>query len=183
MKLFEMKDWKLKVEEQTWALAPFKKLLEKDKSKDKERAVKEIAFVWYYCDIKSDYQYLINLEERFQEIKKDLKLPSAWKITKDIKAAIDFYNERSTTVSSKILKDSLHIANKLSSQMKKLVDDDENPLNGATITKLIAGLKQMPDVIKSLQETEKAVLREIQDNKKTIGSQQKGFFEDGFDDL
>lgn len=175
-----MKDWKLTVAEQTWALAPFRKLLEKDKTKDKERAVKELSFIWFFCDIKSDYQYIIDKKSREKEIKKDLNLPSAWKITKDIQTAIDFYNERSTTVSSKILKDSLHIANKLSTKMRDMVDDEDNEMNGTTITKLIGGLKQMPEVIKSLQETEKAVLKEIEQKKDKVGSQQKGFFEDGF---
>lgn len=181
MKLFEMKDWKLTVEEHTWALSPFKKLLDKDKDKDKSRANKEIAFVWFYCDIKSDYQYITNSEERAAEIKKDLKLPTAWKITEDIQTAIDFYIERSTTVSSQILKDSFYVANKLSKKMRELVDDEDAIINGSTIKNLIDGLNKMPAVVKALQETEKAVLKEIDQKKKNVGSQKKGLFEDGFE--
>lgn len=181
MKIFEMKDWKLTVDEQTWALGPFRKLLEKDKSKDKERAIKEIAFIWFFCDIKSNYMYITDLESREKELKKDLRLPSAWKITEDIQEAIDFYNEKSVTITSQILKDSYYTANKLSTKMKEIVDDEEAILDSGNISKLMMALKQMPDVIKSLQETEKAVLKEIAQKKQNVGSQKKGLFEDGFE--
>lgn len=178
MNLFQMENWNLTISEQTWGLVPFKKLLDKDKSPEKERAIKEVTFVWFYCDIKSDYQYILNPEERAKEIKKDLKLPSAWKITKDVQAAIDFYRERSTTTSSKIFEDSMYIANTLSSKLRKIVDDEDT--NPNTYIKLIDGLKKMPELIKTIKQAEKEVLKEISENKKNIGSQQKGMFEEGF---
>jgi hypothetical protein len=181
MKLFEMKNWKLTVQEQTWALGPFKKLLDKDNTQEKERATKEIAFIWFFCDTRSDYQYITDLEIREKELKKDLRLPSAWKITSDIQDAIDFYNERTQTISSQILKDSYYTANQLSKKMKELVENDDTVLNGATISKLIDGLNKMPTVIKALQETEKAVLKELEQKKQNVGSQKKGIFEDGFE--
>lgn len=179
MRLFTMKDWELTLDEKVWALVPFKRLLDKDKSKGKEKAHKEMLFIWYYCDIKSDYDDIIDLNERYSEIKRDLKMPSAWKITKDVQEAIDFYKKRSSTVSSKILDDSMYIANKLSSRMKQLVDDDESELSGTSIKNLLEGLKKMPEVVMSLQQTEKAVLKELEQKKGNIGKQNKGLFEEG----
>ena len=72
----------------------------------------------------------------------------------------------------------MYIANTLSSKLRKIVDDEDT--NPNTYIKLIDGLKKMPELIKTIKQAEKEVLKEISENKKNIGSQQKGMFEEGF---
>ena len=73
MKLFKMKeDWTLHIEEEVWSLLPFKKILKKDKTRSKELALKEMAFIYFYTDIKSDYLIITNDKIREEEIKKDI---------------------------------------------------------------------------------------------------------------
>lgn len=179
MKLFELtSDYNVVLSEEAYLLLPFKDIIDSDKSKTKETSIKELGFIWFYTDIKSDYNYILNDKEKENEIKKDLKLPSTWKRTKLIDTAIEFYRERSKTVSSSILANSLFIANTVSDKMKTLVENDT--LSIAEIDKVASGLSKMPTIVASLQKLENTVLKEMSEKSDKVGSQDKGMFEDGF---
>ena len=98
MNLFELKDWKLQVADAAWGLEPFKKILDRDKSKDKGTALKEMLFIYYFSDLQSDYVSIANEEERVDKIKKDILLPDSWGTDPVLFVAIDFYKEMSITV-------------------------------------------------------------------------------------
>lgn len=179
MRLFSLdKDYNIVWEPQALLLAPFAKLLKRDKTKGKIRANNELAFVWFYSDIKSDYQIHTDTEKRTKQIIADMPgLTEKWSPDSLVMAAIDFYEKRSTSVTAVILKDSMYVANKLSSKMRAAVDVED--LDIGDITKLLEGVRKMPDVIKALQAAEKAVLKEIQAGQNKIGSKEKSLFEDG----
>lgn len=179
MKLFELTaDYNVVLSEEAYLLEPFKKIIQNDKSKDKTIAIKELGFVWFFTDIKSDYNYILSEKEKEAEIIKDLKLPKDWKKTKLVTDAIEFYKERSKTVSSSILANSLFIANTVSDKMKTLVSADG--LTIKEIDQVASGLSKMPGIVKSLQQLEQTVLKEIAEQSDKVGSQDKGLFEDGF---
>ena len=110
MKIFEMKDYNLQVDETAWGLSPFKAILKRDKNRNKELAFKEMLFIYFYVDIKSDYMYITDNSVRLQEIKKDIKLPDDWKIDSVIQEAIDFYIKMSITPTAKLYKSALKAA-------------------------------------------------------------------------
>ena len=62
---FTLRDYVLTVEDNMWGLIPFKKILKRDKSRDKDRALKEMLFIYYYSDIKSDYLIITNDKIKF----------------------------------------------------------------------------------------------------------------------
>lgn len=178
MKLFQLDEsYNVLWEPQVSLLKPFAAILKRDRSKTKMKANRELAFVFFYCDIKSDYMFHTELDIREQAIKQDLQFDDKWKIDKVMQDAIDFYDEMSQSVTSKILKDSTYVAAKLSSKMRELVDDDS--LDIGEIDKLLNGIKKMPDVISSLQKAEASVLKEIAEEQGKLGSKEKAFFEDG----
>lgn len=180
MNLFQLIEYNLHISEEAYALQPFKKLLDNDKSKDKETAMKELAFVWYVSDIKSDYNYILNIKDKQEEIIKDLNLPKGWKLNKDVQSAIDFYKDRSKTVSSTILENSLFIANTLSNKMRKIVESDEDSLLSIKdIESISSGLSKMPGIVTSLQKLEQTVIKEQSEKSSNVGSQEKALFEDG----
>lgn len=181
MKLFQIIDWKVVISEEAYLLEPFKAILNSDKSKDKEVAMKELAFVWFFSDVKSDYNYILNNKEKQDEITKDLVLPKGWKINTNVQNAIDFYKERTQTVSSTILDNSLFIANTLSNKMRKIVssDDDTGSLSIKEIESIASGLAKMPGIVASLQKLEQTVLKEQSEKSDRVGSQEKALFEDG----
>ena len=184
MKLFEMKDWQLIISEEAWGLLPFKALLDRDKTKNKTRANAEMLFVWFFCDIKSNY-LLMDKETRTAELKKDLLgLPPKWELDAKVQAAIDFYSKFETVV-ERLYKQSLRAAyevgNYLDSTKELLTERD---VAGKVITKMTditRGLKDVNAIIKELKITETEVLKEQVDtaNKKK-GSKKFNTFEDGF---
>lgn len=178
MKLFQLDEsYNVIWEPQVALIKPFAAILKRDRSKSKTRANRELAFVFFYCDIKSDYMFHTDPAIREEAIKGDLQLDKSWKIDKVMQEAIDYYDAMSTSITSKILKDSTYVADKLSTRMRALVDDED--LDIGEIDKLLNGIKKMPDVISSLQKAESAVLKEISEEQGRLGSKEKALFEDG----
>lgn len=177
MKLFELRDWNLILSEETYGLIPFKKIIDADKSKDKELALKELLYLWFFIDVKSDYMYLTDEKERSSEIIKDVGLDKNWKVSKNLQEAIEFYDKMSTTVSSVILKNSLYMANTISNKTKTLVEQDN--LSISDIEKVGKSLNQMPGIVAALQKLENSVVKEQAEQSSKIGSQNKAMFEDG----
>ncbi len=179
MKLFQLDEsYNVIFEPQVALLKPFAAIIKRDRTKTKTQASKELAFVYFYCDIKSDYMIHTDPKIREQSIKADLIIKDSWKIDKVMEAAIEYYDSMSQSVTSTILKDSTYVAAKLSSKMREAVDDED--LDIADMDKLLNGIKKLPDVISSLQKAEQAVLKEIQEEQGRLGSKEKALFEDGF---
>lgn len=183
---FLLKDGVLTVEDQIWGLNPFKKILKRDKSRNKDLALKEMLFVYYYTDIKSDYLIMSDLKERYQELKHDIDLPDNWKIDDVIQEAIDFYERRSLTVIGKLYKDALTSIHEMSEYLKgtgTLLRERSN--NGGTVTTLpmiTAAQEKLPKIMQNLKAAEKEVLKEkIEMEGKMKGKQSMGMFESGLD--
>jgi len=184
MKLFEMKDFTLNVSVEAWGLLPFKAILKRDKSRGKETAFKEMLFIYYYSDIRSDYMYITNDKERQREIVKDIGLDSDWTMHETIKEAIAFYKSKSITPIGKLYMSSLIAADDVSKYLestKELLD--ERTANGSTVTTLpmiMTSLKTIPAIMKDLKAAYKEVLAEQKELEgRTKGSRTMGLFEDG----
>lgn len=179
MKLFTLDaEYKLQFEPQTLLLKPFAALYKRDKTKDKIKATSELAFVWFYTDIKSDFRIHTDLAEKEKFVKAEVNLPKGWKIDKVVQEAIDFYKEMSSSITSKILDDSMYVATKLSTEMRAAVNASGD-LDIGEISKLLDNVKKMPEVIKALQAAEKAVLQEIKEQQGKTGAKEHALFEDG----
>lgn len=184
MKLFEMKNWVLTVSEEAWALSAFKKILDRDKSKDKTIALKEMSFIYFYSDIKSDYQYITNKEDRINEIIKDIDLPKNWKIDNVIQEAINLYEKLSKTIIQTLYTQTLKAASDIGeyfSNTKELLA--ERTSSGSTVTdisKITASIQRVPKLMADLKAAYKEVIKEQEDNVgKKKGSKTMGMFEDG----
>jgi len=177
MKLFEIKDYNLCVSEEAYGLLPFKTLIKKDKNRNKELALKELLFIYFYCDLRSDYQAILDLDEREIEIKKDIGLSDTWRKSKDLLYAIDFYKSRSKTISSIILEDTLASAVKVSSQMRYLAES--STLTPADAQKISIILKDVPNTIRAVQQAQKEVIKELENNVSKKGNQEFNLFEEG----
>lgn len=184
MKLFQMKDFSLQVDEIAWGLLPFKAILKRDKSRTKETAFKEMLFIYYYTDIRSDYATIADSGIRLREIKKDIGLPEDWKIDDVIKEALRYYDSMSLSPIAKLYKSSLKAADDISKYLEK-TDEllAERTANGSTVTTLatITGsLKSVPIIMRDLKAAYKEVLSEQKELEgRTKGSRTLNAFEDG----
>jgi hypothetical protein len=184
MKLFEMKNWELTVREEAWGLAPFAKLLKRDRTKDKTNALKDMLFVWHYSDIKSDFQYITDPEERIKVIKGEIGLNASWKFDKDIEAATKCYEQHSATVIEKLYTQTLKAASAigmyLSNTDKLLVERDAQGKVVTDIAKITASVQKVPKLMADLKAAYKEVVKEQEDmDNRKKGSKTMNTFEDG----
>lgn len=159
-------------------LKPFHKILARDRSQQKKKAKAELAYVWFMCDYKSDYQSYLDEEERSSSIVEVLEgLPKEYKPDKLVKEACEFYRERSKTVASSLLEDQKKGLLLLSSKVKEMLEGDEE----VDVSKVATVYTKIPALIKALDEIEKVVKGQQELSSSTHrGSQDKAMYEDGF---
>lgn len=171
----------LTVDDNLWGLESFRKILKRDKSRTKDLALKEMLFIYYYTDIKSDY-LIIDSKFRKEEIIKDIGLPDGWKIDAIMQEAIDFYEERSLTVIGKLYKNALLAANDISEYLTKtkelLEERDDRNKPVTTLTTIVGGISKIKVVMQDLKAAEKELIKEkIETEGRMKGQQQMGMFE------
>jgi len=184
MKLFELKDWQLVVREEAYSLLPFKKILKRDKSRNKDMALKEMLFMWFYVDIKSDYLIITDPKERETEIRKDIGLPDDWKLDTVIQEACDFYEKRSLTILGKLYKNAVKSADDTGEYlgMTDILLRERNDKGGTvtTLPMIVAAQEKLPKIMQNLKAAEKELLKEQAELENRMkGSKQMGMFEEG----
>mgnify|MGYP003635823735 CR=1 FL=1 len=181
MQLFELKDFALTWSPQALSLKVFGDLWKRDKTKDKEIANGELAFIFYFTDGRSDFNNILDEDTRVKEILEQIGgLPNGWKPDAKVKVAIDFYKERTKTISSMLLEDAEYAVGKVSKFLRN-VNLDEKTDKGAYLNdakKITDTIKTLPAVVDSLQETKKKVQKELNEASGARGSIEKGIFED-----
>lgn len=180
---FTLRDGVLTVDDNLWGLEPFKKILKRDKSRTKDLALKEMLYIYYYTDIKSDY-LIIDSKFRKEEIIKDIGLPNDWKVDSVLQDAINFYEERSLTVIGKLYKNALAAANDISEYLTKtkelLEERDDRNKPVTTLTTIVGGISKIKVVMQDLKAAEKELIKEkVETEGRMKGQQQMGLFEAG----
>lgn len=174
MRLFKYEGYEVRVAPEALTLKPFKKIWERDKSKTKERALQELSFVYFYCDPRSDYQYIIDDEDRLTAVREGEGLPNSWRPDKDLEAAIKLY--RSFDTSAALL---LKTANEAVEKVRKLLTELE-PDDTKSLKDYLTALKMIPEVATMLKDAEKAINDESQYGE-AKGAIEKTLFDDGLD--
>lgn len=183
MKLIEMRNWEIKTSEELWGLVPFSELLKRDKTKDKQLAMKELLFVYFFVDVKSDYLQLDPIT-REKEIKKDIGLPEDWELDKVVSDCIELYEKLTTSVIQKLYRQTIKAASDIGDYLentKSLLD--ERDLNGKPVTdisKITMAIQRVPKLMSDLSAAYKEVVKEQESMEgKKKGSQSFNTFEQG----
>lgn len=179
IRLFKYEGYNVTVEPEALMLAPFKAIWDRDKSKDKHVAMQELAFIYFMGDPRSDYQFLIDEEERIKEIKKGQGMPEKWKPDNIVKRALTFYNSFKPS-SAGLLEDTRVAVNKLRQLLRKidLEERDEKGKPVYTLNTITATIKQIPSLVKDLDEAERTLAKDIIQEARARGSQSKALYED-----
>ena len=184
MRLFEFKNWQLIVSEEAWGLSAFKKLLDRDKKKEKEVAHAEMLFIYYFCDIKSDYLFM-DEEDRIKEIKHDVAgLDDDWEYDDDMKEAVKLYNKFETITErlyKQTYKGATAVGDYLENTADLLAERDKQGKPVTDISKITTAMGRMPKLMADLKAAFKEVVKEQEDNEnKKKGAQDFNLYEDGF---
>ena len=184
MRLFEFKNWSLTVAEEAWGLSAFKTLLDRDKSKGKSIVHAEMLFIYFFCDVKSDYS-VMDEETREKEIIHDIQgLPKGWKVDDKIKDAILTYSKFETLIERlyrQTYKSATAVGDYLENTRELLAERDNNGKPVTDIAKITGAMGRMPKLMADLKAAYKEVVKEQEDNEnKKKGSQSFNLFETGF---
>lgn len=176
MKLLKYEGYNLTFEPEILTLKVFKKLYQRDKTKDKSKFLQELGFIYFYSDPRSDYQYLTDEEDRIKAIIEGEGLPNNWKIDKELKEAIDYYSSFKP-VSALLLEDTRAMINGYRAKIRQMTANMANM--EIKETKDIGDIIiKIPVLVKSLDEAERAVAKEIIQNDRVRGSVEKAMYED-----
>lgn len=179
MNLFEIINNNVEFSPQALSIKVFKRIWDNDKSKDKVQAIKELSFVYFMSDERSDYMYLLDEDEREEEICNALDIDDQWTREQYIDDAIAYYVKASTTTSTMLLASTRNVIQKIS---KFLDTVDINERDARTnkpihdIGKITASVEKIPRLVRSLNEIEKEIVKE-KELKAQSGNKDIGFFD------
>lgn len=181
MKLFKYEAYRVVISEEALALKPFKQLWNRDRSINKDKAISELAYVYFMEDPASDYQYLVDREDRSNAIIEGEGLGNKWKPDKMVMEAMKFYASFKTT-SALILEDTRKVAENLRKALPALditkEDDKGRPIY--TIASITKAIRELNVLVKELAETERVIAKEMNEaNGRVRGQRAKTILEDG----
>ena len=179
MRLIKYEGYNLTIEPELLTLAPFKKIWTRDKSKDKSKALQELGYIYFMYDIRSDYQIYIDEEKRSREIKIGEGMPENWEPDDTVKEAATYFS-KFKPAAALLLEDTRVAVDKLRTLLRNInlndVDDKGRPIY--TLNTITSTIKQIPSLVKDLDEAERALAKEIAQSDKVRGAQEKSMYED-----
>lgn len=181
MHIIEYNNYTIEPTQEAFLIKPIRDLFNKDKSKTKEKFLQQMSVLYFYADPRSTYNYIVDDEERLQAIIEQEGLPKDFKITEDLDKALQEYKKHTITTSYLLLQDTKIAVDKVRQFLREVdltaVDDKGKPLY--TINSITQAIKQIPQLSKDLLEAEKIVSKEIEEQGRARGGNNKTLFEDG----
>ena len=182
MHIIEIVDYNVQLTEEALLIKPIRDLWNADKSKNKEKFMQQASVMYNMADPRTSYNFILDDSDRLSAIIEQEGLPKDFKIDDKLQAAIDAYKSHTNTTSLILLRRAQKSADKLG----KFLEDvdftkvDEKGKLLYPINTVAMAIKQIPSIVKDLQETEKIVSKEIEEEGRARGgNESKKAFEDG----
>jgi hypothetical protein len=180
MKLFDLKNSRVIISPEALVIPEFERLWRRDDSEKKERALKELSYVYFTCDYKSPYLTSMGKDRVRLVVGKDFMKDSKYRPDAAMEEAIEKYKDLQVTPSMRLLEASVTTIHNLTNYLEH-VDLQERDKNGKPIYKpadVTNSLKSIGGIVESLNKVKEQVERE-QTSKGTLrGQRQKGNRED-----
>ena len=167
------KNHKVTPDPEALRIKAFKEIWDRDKSKDKNKALDIFAYIYFKYHPKSGYRHSNVGVELHKKILIDVIKNPSWKVPNYVKEAEKIYEDSMNTVGMKLLNSALTAAEGVASLFKDFnfdeIEEAKEQLELAT--KLLSGLKNVDDVVLRLMSAIKKVESEVlasNKNKKEI---------------
>jgi hypothetical protein len=105
MHLIELVNYEIVPTQECFLVKPLRDLFNADKSKQKDKFFQQLSVVYFMADPRSSYNYITDLDDRLELIKKQEGLDANFKIDNKIKEAIEWYKKHTITTSTLLLED------------------------------------------------------------------------------
>lgn len=171
MKILELNNDRVTISAEALGLTFFKTIWSRDKSKNKEKAYNEIAYVFYYCDFNSPF-FIYPPDERHKQIVEFVIGDKNFKVDKEVQEAIEGYTTLNTTPSMRMLQ-AVQIAIDKMENYFKTVDYEEDDIE--TVGKMI---EKLPKMMESVNQATEICKKEISTGTRVRGNASVGLFED-----
>lgn len=190
MRLIEFDGMDFKLADEAMLVKPIRELFRKDKSSRKKEFWKQISYLWFMCDPRSSYQYLIDESERSAEIIQQEGLGESWKPSPLLQEAMDVYKRQSVTTASLLLDDmrfGLDSIRQIIRKIGKSINDAEKDDEGGSklamkldkaLDSMTKAVDKIPDLARKLVEAEKALAKDFATDDKARGNAEKAIGEE-----
>lgn len=165
-KMFDIVGTEIILDPSVIAIPALKVLWDRDKTKGKATAVKELTYVAFLCDFLSPYKDLPQ-ETKETVIIEDVFKGDKWLPDKEVNVAVKKYLQLQETRHSRMLKSLEHTEEKITSYFNS-VDLSEKDDFGKfiyNITDVVRNAEKMGGIIKSISTLEKQVQLDLQEGK------------------
>lgn len=190
MKLIEYDGVDFKIADQALFVSPIREMFRADKSRKKETFWKQISYLWFMCDPRSSYMYIIDEKARAEEVKKQEGLGENWKPSQLLLDAMDIYKRQSVTTQSLLIDDMRYgldciraMIRQIGTSIQPPKEDDENTEKKAmkldkALDSMTKAVDKIPDLAKKLADAEKALVKDFATEDKARGNTEKAIGED-----
>jgi len=164
----------LRISPEALVIQEFSIIWKRDKRKEKDRALRELAYVYHSTDYQSIYRNY-HPEDRESKIKTDIFNDKEWMPDSAIILAQNKYSQLQTTLSLELLNDAEIGLTSLREYFRS-VDFSEDE-NGVAAKNFMANIKQMGDLVKGMKSLREEVEKELSDNMQMRGGNKIGLRE------
>lgn len=165
--LLELKNNVLTIAPEALMVHEFKTIWNRDKSKSKDKAKKELAYVYHTIDYQSVYRNY-HIDTRESKIRLDIMGDREWSPDEKVQQAQIKYEELQTTLSMLILKDVEAGLSKLRTYFQNA--DFEEDDDGRAAKTFIANVKEMGNLVKGVKALKEEVEKELTDAMQLRGA-------------
>lgn len=172
MKIFNFKNFHVIVDPEVLTVPEFSVIWEKDKTKDKTKAFKELAYVFHMADFNSPYSNLSE-DKKKEKIGSDIMKNQGYEPSSYILDAIGKYEELSITPKERLLMSVKRKIDQVADYMdKSSVSDD-------SLTNILKIFKELQPIVANFDNLEDAVKKEkLNKLEKRRAGRKTSLFED-----
>ena len=173
--LFQIEGMAAKPHPEALLVEPIKSMWERDKSKDKERAIKELTICEFVSSEKSSNPFAgYHPDERLTNILLRIDMPPDWEFDPLCQEVVDFllHCQVEASMSFTYLQSVKNAANKLKKFFNNFDMNERNERNGNPVFKpaeITRALKDSDDILTNLMKLTEKVNKEITTTERTKG--------------
>lgn len=174
MKLIRYEDYQMKVADEALLIRPIRRLFNADRSERKEKFWQQMSYLFFMCSPQSTYSYILDYDERHRTIVEQEGLPEDFRPSEMLVEAMKIYKQHTITVSQKMLESALISADKVSKFLRDvdLHEEDEKGRPKYQVSTITSALKNVEGIVSTLQNLQKKVDQELEEQGKARGTQE-----------
>tara|TARA_R110002167_G_scaffold199470_4_gene402721 strand:- start:106 stop:645 length:540 start_codon:yes stop_codon:yes gene_type:complete len=178
MALFDLKNGNIVLNPESLVLPGFREIWKSDKTKGKDKATREISYVYFMCDYNSPYAVYPNTKRK-DVIIRDYMKDEKWEETEDIKLAIKRYIAFQETHTMRLMRAAKGASDKLAGYFENIdflkVDDNGKPIH--TAKDVAYNLEKVGNIVDSLDKLETRIKKEVKTESRVRGGGEIGMYE------